>query len=290
MRALYSYDLALDVGTSSMRATTADGRVHKVRSRTENAAALAQGVVSNPDAAVSVLKSLFKNLQTSPFARCRALACVPSDADSIERAELRKCILRSGASSVLIVPEPMAAAVGAGIDVASRYSKLIVDLGEGVTDCALLHEGRVEVSHAVRVGCSDLRRDMRVWAARYSGKMVSEEAADALLRQAGVAPDERMPESLAPWTTNARGALAEPFDRMLDAVKQMIRELPASFGAEVIEDGIFLTGGGALLPGMRSAIESATGIHVNVVESPLTSVIQGARAMLPFAASLKLWK
>jgi rod shape-determining protein MreB len=122
---------------------------------------------------------------------------------------------------------------------------------------------------------------------------ITDEDADGFLRRFGVLTVRETPDESLPLGASAnllRGAIAAPVAAMLETVKTMVRDLPASFGAEVIEDGIFMTGGGALLPGMDALVEKATGIHTTIAPQPLASVIHGARAMLPLAAALKLWR
>jgi rod shape-determining protein MreB len=293
MNLFRSYDVAVDIGTATMRAATSKSRPCEQRSISRNTPALAQGVVANPDATIEVLAPLLRSLQPSRHRRPRVLACAPTDATAVERAALKTCILHAGASHVLIVPEPLAAAVGAKIDIASKYAKLVIDFGEGVTDCALIHRGKVVHSSAVRIGCADLRRSIQDWVCESLDVAISQDEADRFLRRFGVGAVSEAADDSLPLGTSAdlvRGALEGPMTAMLETVKTMLRDLPASFGAEVIEDGIFLTGGGALLPGMDILVESATGIHTTVTPQPLASVIHGARAMLPLAAALKLWR
>lgn len=293
MNPFRSYDIAVDIGTATMRAATSKSRPSEQRSVSRNTPALAQGVVADPDATIEVLGPLLRSLQPSRHSRPRVLACAPTDATAFERASLKDCILHAGASNVLVVPEPLAAAVGAKIDIAAKYSKLVIDFGEGVTDCALIHRGKVVHSSAVRIGCANLRRSIQDWAQESLEVAISRDDADRFLRRFGVmAVRDTLDETMALGASAnlLRGALAAPVTAMLDTVKTMLRDLPASFGAEVIEDGIFMTGGGALLPGMDTLVERATGIHTTVTPQPLASVIHGARAMLPLAAALKLWR
>ncbi len=293
MNPFRSSDVAVDVGTATMRATTFTGDFCEQTSVCRNTPALIEGVIADPDASVGILKSLLRTFRSSRITRPRVLACAPTDASGVERAALKNCLLRAGASAVVIVPEPLAAAVGAGIDIASGYSKLVVDFGEGVTDCALIHRGRVIQSKAVRVGCANLRKFIQSWATDGLQVKITEAEADRLLRAYGIGSEQKAGESGSPMAASAefvRKAIDVPLSRMLENLTAMIRNLPPALGAEVIEDGIFLTGGGALLPGMSARVESLTGIHTTIAPQPLASVIHGARAMLPLAATLKLWR
>jgi len=147
--------MAIDFGTASVRVTAVSQHVRERRSANGERCALAGGVVVDRETAAEVLRPILYRARRWGFSRVRVLACAPSDASAEEKSALADCILRAGASAVYISPEPLAAAIGAGIDVGSRYAKLIMDIGEGVTDCAAIRSAQVFRSLAIRVGCSD---------------------------------------------------------------------------------------------------------------------------------------
>jgi rod shape-determining protein MreB len=198
-----------------------------------------------------------------------------------------------------VVPEPLAAAVGAGIDIGCKYAKFLIDFGDGVTDCAVIRDGQIVASLAERVGCGDLRRGVQSFARRSAGIELAENEAERILRKIGLT---RVGEEFCRGTVGGQVAqvylpvaglhaeLRPVLERMLAPMNALLRDIPATIGAEVIEDGIFLTGGGALLPGMRDAVAATSAIDTRVVPDPLGSVIFGAWTMLPFAATLNLWK
>lgn len=295
-RVLRAPDLAVDIGTAVTRVSS--GRdLCELPSKAECVNALYHGVIVNPHTAVAVLKPMLSAWRRSPFTRVRAIACVPSDASQDERTAVRDCVGAAGASAIAIVPEPLAAAVGAGIDIASTHAKFLVDIGSGVTDCALLHRGQVAASIATRVGCTDLRDAVQRRVQDANAIDLSDEEAERLLRLVGLADCEsdELPVSIhRPWggvvsVASLREAMFPVLFQMLNAIDTLLREIPPRFGAEVIEDGIFLSGGGALIHGLPSVIERHTGIDVRVVADPLHSVIHGASAMLPIADALRLW-
>lgn len=293
-----SPDLAVDLGTATTRVAGGAGGIGQTPSVSDRVRALHRGVIVNGHAAAAVLRPLLRSRRRARFARQRVLACAPTDVTPSERHAVRACILEAGASSVIVVPEPLAAAVGSGIDIGSRYGKLLVDIGEGVTDCAIIRDGSVVVSNAERVGCADLRRIIQSAAEAAGGVSIDEAEAERLLRKIGLSRegeelchgtsvDEAVEFPLSIPELNAE--LWPVIDRILITVRALLSEIPASLGAEVIEDGIFLTGGGALLHGMRDAVASETAIKTCVVADPLGAVISGARTMLPFASTLRLW-
>lgn len=287
-------DLALDLGTATTRVAGGPGGIRRRPSMARETRALAGGVIVDRAAATELLRPLMRRTGLAPR---RVLACAPSDASGDELEMLRSCIRQAGASNVIVVPEPLAAAVGSGIDIGCRYSKFIVDFGGGVTDCAVIRDSQVILAKAERVGCGDLCRAVEKFARESAGIQISEAEAERVLRKVGLTPsgDElcRGVErgELAVLSIEALHRELTPLiNRIMAPIEAMLRELPAAFGAEVIEDGIFLTGGGALLPGMQEMVTARSAIATRVVADPLGAVISGALRMLPSAAALNLWK
>ncbi|HET6407299.1 MAG TPA: rod shape-determining protein [Chthoniobacteraceae bacterium] len=296
-RALRVPDLAVDLGTAVTRVAPDEQNLREHPSQARSTSALGHGVIVSRQAAVEVLRPMLSAWRRAPFAKVRALACAPSDVSHDERHSIADCVRAAGASSVAIVPEPLAAAVGAGIDIASNHVKFLVDLGGGVTDCALLYRGQVVTSFAARVGCSDLRQTIQHRIRETLAIKLSDEEAERLLRMIGLGELDsselpirgQCPRDGVIQLASLREAMFPVVYQILSAVDTLLREIPPRFGAEVIEDGIFLTGGGALLRGLPAVIQRHTGIDVRVAPDPLRAVIHGACAMLPIAASLRLW-
>jgi len=264
-----------------------------------NIRALDRGVIVSMRAAADLLRPMIRARRRAGVGRLRVLACAPSDVSSLERSMVRSCILEAGATSVIVVPEPLAAAVGSGIDIGSPYATFLVDFGEGVTDCAIIRDGRIIHSMAERVGCSDLRRGLRDAVYIQTGLVIGDAEADRLLRTIGLTAEGAEPcQGLrAGQPARARLSLAAVqsvlrpvLDRMLAPIKSLLLEIPDATGAEIIEDGIFLTGGGALVPGLREAVAEGSAIDTRIVKDPMGAVISGARKMLPLAATVDLWK
>jgi rod shape-determining protein MreB len=294
-----SPDLAIDLGTATTRVAGGHEGICLRPSISENIRALNRGVIVNTQAATELLRPMMQRRRRAGMARLRVLACAPTDVTSLERNSVQTCILEAGASSVIVVPEPLAAAVGSGIDIGCKYAKFLVDFGDGVTDCAVIRDGQIIASLAERVGCGDLRRSVQNFVKRSTGIEIPESEAERALRKIGLMREGeelcrgnvgRQPAQFFLSVAALHAELRPVLDRMMAPIKALLRDIPASIGAEVIEDGIFLTGGGALLPGMRDAVASTSAIDTRVVADPLGAVICGARTMLPFAATLNLWK
>ena len=300
--ALRPSDVAIDVGTAAVRFAS---RVHGERETpaiSDGKNALAGGVIVNRDAAVEVLHPILRHARRwMGLSRVRALACAPTDATEEERRTLAECLARAGASGVFISPEPLAAAIGGGVDVACDYSKVIIDIGEGVTDCAVIRSARIVSSIAIRKGCADFRQRIRNHLLGKYHALVSETEAEMILRGMdfwdGMRTSIAVPGSLRRGDAFAfsipaseiRAALEPDVSAILGTIRKLIDDLPPAIAAETIEDGLFLSGGGSLLTGMRERIASATRLDARIVSDPLHAVVRGARKMLCAAAELRLW-
>ncbi len=296
----FNRDLAVDLGTATTR-VSALGRGCRVEA--SSASALRSGVIVNPEAAAGVLQGLLARLNWLGLLRPRVLACVPTDATADEHAAVVAAARDAGAVAVTVVPEPLAAAVGAGLDVASPYAQLVVDIGHGVTDCAVIRQGEVIASRAVRVACADLHVAVAALAAQRTGLQLLPCEAERLVRRIGVPP---FPVEDGAFKVTGRFAherisalleareLAEALEplavRMFEAVTVLLRDLPGSAGAEIIESGLLVTGGGALLPGVCERLTTITGISARRAANPLLTVIQGAREILPTVVKHDLWQ
>lgn len=294
-----SPDLAIDLGTATTRVAGGRGGICLRPSASASGRALNRGVIVDAHAATEVLRPMMQKRRRAALARLRVLACAPTDVSPLERNSVQACILEAGASSVIVVPEPLAAAVGSGIDIGCKYAKFLVDFGDGVTDCAVIRDGQIIASQAERVGCSDLHRGVQDFVQAETGIILSESETERVLRKVGLRRHgvEFCRGSIAgkpveyPILIDALHAELHPvISRMVEPIRALLRDIPAAIGAEVIEDGIFLTGGGALLPGMRDAVAAESAIDTRIVADPLGAVIRGACTMLPFAATLNLWK
>jgi rod shape-determining protein MreB len=294
-----SCDLAIDLGTAATRVHAPARTLPLTRSsviwRPGGArAALRQGVVVDGDAAADVLGDLLRQVGARGWRRPRALACVPSDASADERAAVVDAVRRAGAASVTIVAEPLAAAVGAGIAPDAGRAQALVDIGEGVTDCAVLREGRVVCAEALRVAVADLRGAVWEWIDESAGIRVSPVEAERVLREAGIARGRRTPLRLHVVGSPAHGfgpvrawldvdalhAALEPVtERIVAHVTDFVAGLPAELAAEVADAGVCLTGGGALLGGMSERLVGELGRAVWRAPHPLLAVVDGARAL-----------
>lgn len=321
-------DLAVDVGTATTRlsargcprlierpSAASPEEIHRRRwfdrLRTRPSAqrepaipALCAGVVVDCDAAAGVLESLFRSVRRIGFVRPRVLACAPTDASHEERSALLRAVQIAGGRPIDVVPEPFAAAIGAGLDVSSAFAQMIVDIGEGVTDIAVIRSGTVIHTSAVRVACSDLNGAVqRLLLARHGVPLSRTESA-RLTRIVGATVPRALPDVIRLHTFDEgksleidlavrRDDLWEVLDpiysTIVACVAATVRELPASIGCQVIESGICLTGGGSLLRGMPARILAETRIAARVPDRPMHAVIDGAGKILSAGLAAHTW-
>ncbi len=277
------------MGTAATRVAIGTHRLIEQPSETAVKRALRGGVVVDGDAAVAFLKPLLSQVRVFGVVGPRVLACAPSDVKRNERELLITSIVKAGASSVVVIPEPLAAAVGAGIDVSSPYAQMVIDIGEGVSDCAIIQSSKILATRAVRIGCAGMRRAIMHAAERNGDTTITYKEAEQILRTCGVAPSVSVIPASHDWSPLS-SAVELQSKTVLDTIDSFLRELPPNLGCEVIDSGILLSGGGALIPGIRERLEERTGITVKAADNPLGAVIEGARGILPVVTALNQWR
>ncbi len=326
-----SPDLAIDMGTANTRlyalgyGLIADepslvkikpetGAVEAVGSRaarlanrepnSHSVSPLHAGVVADVEAASTLLTSLLKRARKFGLLKPRALACAPTDACEEERAALVEATRRAGASAVIVVPEPLAAAIGAGLDISSPYAQMLVDIGDGVTDIAVIRSGRLVMTSAVRTACSDLHRAVSQMIAFRYGVLLFPHEAQRLTHLVGASQDYEQEELFVTYGTDLLSggpvslciscldvieAIEPVLETIIKAIHDTVRVLPPQTSCEVIENGICLTGGGAKLPSISTRLAKATSLDVHPAGDPLRATINGAKQMLAVGAATDLW-
>lgn len=285
--------VAVDLGTAFIRVAADRFGVVTIPTTAAPRSPLRGGVVDDPQAVAALLRPALAGNRRLGVLGPRVVVGAPTDARSSERQALETALKAAGAGAVEIVPEPQAAAVGAGLDLSSPYAQMLVDVGEGVTDCAILREGRILASHACRVGCGNLRTSVQERIRQCWDLSLSPAEAERLVAAAGVgtaAPASATPirigrdghgcrAALTIRTATVQSLLEPTVETILAAAITLLRRIPHALGCEIIESGIVLTGGGALLPGLRERLAAATSIHVTSPGNPLDTVVIGLQRM-----------
>lgn len=262
------------------------------------------GAVEDVAAAASLLGPLLRRARRFGLNGPRAIACAPAGATRGEVSALLAAVRLAGVWEVEVVPAPLAAAVGAGLEVCSPYAQMIVDVGAGITEVAVIRSGSLIKTAASRVGCSDMRATVRARVAERSGVILYEQEAERLMRELGSARgvtargsrralgiDERRGEEAEVEVSSAdvADAIRPVVASITETVRGALVSLDHGAAAEVIETGICLAGGGARLRGMKEVVACETSVDVRVAPDPLRAVIDGAGQMLVVGEMTRLW-
>ena len=218
------------------------------------------------------------------FRKPRISICVPSGVTEVERKAVE------GAREVLIVPEPVAAAIGSGIDITKPCGNMIVDIGGGTTDIAVISLAGTVVSNSVKISSETFDQDIIRYVRKTYNVFIGEQTAEAVKIRIGSAyprAEEKtmeikgrnvitgLPATITVSSDEIRGALAQTTSIIVDAIKSTLEKTPPELAADIVERGIVLTGGGALLDGMEELIEEKTGINTVTAENPASVVALG---------------
>lgn len=253
---------------------------------------LKDGVIADFDITQSMLKYFIKRAypQKSLFFAPRVVIGVPSGVTEVEKRAVEEAALQAGAKEAFLIEEPMAAAIGAGLPVEEPTGNMIVDIGGGTTEIAIISLGGIVTSKSVRIGGDELDEAIVQYIKKEYSLMIGERTAETVKLNIGSAypknADEKMPVrgrdliSGLPRTLNVTSseileALKEPINTIVEAIKYTLEKTPPELASDVMEFGIVLTGGGALLNGMDKLIRKETGMPVSIAENPLDCVALG---------------
>ncbi|MBR4287610.1 MAG: rod shape-determining protein [Clostridia bacterium] len=252
---------------------------------------LKDGVIADFDMTADMLKAFVKRaISGSPFNRARVMICIPSGVTEVERRAVHDAAKSAGARYVSLIEEPMAAAIGAGLPVLEATGSMIVDIGGGTSEVAVISLGDIVTSKSVRVAGDNFDEAIIAYVKRTFNLLIGERSAEDIKLKLGSAyPYEGeaameikgrnlidgLPKSVEITSEQVRQALADPVDEILDAIRYTLDRTPPELSADIIERGITLTGGGALLRGLDKLISTETGMPVNVAENPLDCVVRG---------------
>lgn len=257
---------------------------------------LKDGVIADFDITASMLQIFIRKVcNNSVLARPRIIICIPSGVTEVERRAVREAAFKAGAKHVSIIEEPMAAAIGAGLPVAEATGSMVVDIGGGTSEVAVISLGGIVASRSVRVGGDELDNSILQYIKRKYNLLIGERAAEDIKINIGSAfPLEEeatmdikgrdlmdgLPKNIQITSEEIREALADPLSMVLDAIRTTLEKTPPELSADIIDHGITLTGGGALLRGLDQLIEKETGMPVHIAESPLDCVAMGTGRVL----------
>ena len=261
------------------------------------------GVIADFDATEEMLKYFITKVHhRKSFISPRVIIGVPSGITQVEQRAVKDAAHASGAREVYLIEEPMAAALGVGLPVGEPFGNMIVDIGGGTTDVAIISLDGIVFSKAVRVGGDKMDEAIIAYVKRKYNLMIGDRTAEMIKIECGSAyPTEKIPPmevkgrdliSGIPKAINVteeevREALQESVVLILDTIKVTLENTPPELAADIVDRGIVLAGGGALLKGLDILIREHTGVPVIVPDDPLTAVVRGCGAMLDKLELLK---
>lgn len=266
-------------------------------------APIKNGVVTGFNATVSMLKYFVKTVQSSSFARVRAIVCVPSGITEVERRAVHEAARAAGIREVILMDSAIAAAAGCGVDVAAPHGSMVVDIGAGISEAAVVSLGGVVVSNTTRTAGQSFDAAIIQHIRRKYNMIIGEATAESIKISIGsvysgidneaVEVNGRdmvtgLPKTANVTTDEIRGCLMESAEEIVDAVKVTLENTPPELASDVMESGIVLTGGGALLRGLGRLININTEIPVYIAENPIECIAQGAGKALDYIMNGRL--
>jgi rod shape-determining protein MreB and related proteins len=245
---------------------------------------LRHGVIADFDVTAEMLRYFIRRVGGGGLPFSRVVLCVPSGITAVERDAVEEATLAAGARHVSLIEEPMAAAIGAGLPVAEPHGSMVVDIGGGTTEVAVLSLGGIVVWESIRVGGYELDDSIIRYVDAEERLLIGPETAETAKIACGSAmPVDRITGLLRRKTLTGdavRIAIEQPVDTIVDTVKRTLEATPPELAADIANDGIVLAGGVALLRSLDRRLTAETGLQVNIADAPLECVVLGAGASL----------
>ena len=253
---------------------------------------LKDGVIADFDVTEKMLRYFIQKVHTKRFlAKPRVVVCVPSGITGVEQRAVEEATISAGARAAYIIEEPMAAAIGAGLPIHEPTGNMVVDIGGGTTEVAIISLGGIVVATSVRVGGDEMDEAIIQYIKKEYSLMLGERTAEALKLAVGSAfptPDEMiaeikgrdlvsgLPKTIHVSAEEVRKGIEEPVNQIIDAVKNTLDRCPPELAADIMDQGVVLTGGGALLRGLDERLKHETGMPIHIADSPLECVAIGS--------------
>lgn len=257
---------------------------------------LKDGVIADFDVTAAMLKRFIRQaLKGSFFSRVRMVICIPTGITEVESRAVYDASKQAGATDIDLLEEPMAAAVGAGLAVSDAAGCMVVDIGGGTSEVAVISLGDIVTSQSLRVGGDDLDEAIIAFIRKKHNLLIGERTAEQIKIAIGSAKpyeDEKsieikgrnlidgLPKNIFISSSEVREAMADPIAQIIDTIRTTLEKTPPELSADIIDTGITLTGGGALLRGLAELIAEETEIPVTVAANPLDCVVLGTAKRL----------
>ncbi len=257
---------------------------------------LRDGVIADFEVTEEMLRFFIKKVQRNKlFVRPRIVICVPSGVTEVEKRAVRESAERAGARDVYLVKEPMAAAIGIGLPVEDPIGSMVIDIGGGTTEIAVIALSGIVTWRSIKVGGDEMNDGILQFLKRKHSLLVGDRSAEEIKCSVGSAMQlesevhhscrgldlvSSIPKTIVVDSVEIRDALKEGVDAIIDAVRQTLEQTPPELAADILDRGIIMTGGGALLRGLDQRLVEETRLPVIVAEDPLTCVVRGTGRIL----------
>lgn len=267
---------------------------------------LKDGVIADFDVTEKMLNYFIRKVQTKKyfawFQKPRVVVCVPSGITGVEQRAVEEASIQAGARSAYIVEEPMAAAIGAGLPVHEPVGNMVCDIGGGTTEVAVVSLGGIVTSASIRIGGDELDESIINYVKKEYSLMLGERTAEEIKVAIGSAfpmPEEMhaeirgrdlvsgLPKTIIISSEEIRRALEEPVNSIVAAVKNTLDRTPPELAADIMDKGVYLTGGGAYLQGLDERLKHETGMPIHIAKDPLSCVAYGSGKTLEEFETLK---
>ena len=257
---------------------------------------LKDGVIADFEKTEDLLREFIqKALRRRTWVRPRIIICVPSGITEVEKRAVQDSAQHAGAREVLLVPEPIAAAIGVGLPVGKPSGNMIIDIGGGTTEIAVMALNSIVNQQSIRVGGDEMDEAIVQYVKKAYNLLIGEQTAEAIKIKIGSAfrleQEEEMeikgrdlvagiPKTMKISSVEVREALSEPLQQIVDALMQSLEKTPPELASDIVDRGIVMTGGGSLLRGIDMLLREATNLPITVAEDPLSCVVLGTGKIL----------
>lgn len=263
---------------------------------------LRQGAITDFDVTQRMIRLVLQRVGVSRFNRPRVVICVPSAITAVERRAVTEAARRAGAADAQLIAQPMAAAIGAGLPINEAMGSMVVDIGGGTSETALISLGGIVSIQAVRLGGFDVDAAIQVYIRREYGIAIGEQTAEQIKVTIGSAWPVRedvnaevrgrdlvsgLPKTVLLTPAEVREAISEPIGTIVDSVVSCLGTAPPELAQDLIEQGIHLVGGGGMLAGLDVRLAAETEVKVHLVDAPLECVVVGAGRCIEAYDALK---
>ncbi|HEM1070979.1 TPA: rod shape-determining protein [Listeria monocytogenes] len=259
------------------------------------------GVIADFDLTSGLLREIMRRISVSGVRKPNVVVCTPTGATSVERRAISDAVRSTGARSVVLIEEPVAAAIGADLPVAELVANVIVDIGGGTSEIAIISYGGVVSSTSIRTGGDHMDEEIIQYIRKNYNLLIGQTTAERIKMELGYAPIEHvtqtadirgrdlltgLPKTIQVSSTEIQSALAETLQRILEAIRNTLELCPPELSGDIVDRGIILSGGGSLLQGFRDWLVQEIDVPVHMAPSPLESVAIGTGRSLVFADKL----